>query len=141
MDSIQQPPRRPPSSAYSYSDSASASPEYMPPSAQMSDTSPSFSPRTRVPSAPTLPDAPSVLPSPALGPSYPSMDKLPEFQGMDHEASAALLMLTQDRRGTADSITEHLPGSTMLTDPSSVSRSGSDIQRRKGMSVRDLLIS
>ncbi|KAJ6120666.1 hypothetical protein N7523_004946 [Penicillium sp. IBT 18751x] len=140
MDTIQQPPRRPPSSAYSYSESASASPEYIPPSAQMSDTSPSFSPRTRVPSAPTLPDAPSVLPSPALGPSYMSMDKLPEFQGMDHEASAALLMLTQDRRGTADSITEHLPNSTKLSS-SEGSRSGSDAPRGRGMSVRDLLIS
>lgn len=140
MDRVQQPPmRRPPSSAYSYSESASASPEYMPPSAQMSDTSPSFSPRTRVPSAPTMPDAPSVLPSPALGPSYMSMDKLPEFQGMDHEASAALLMLTQDRRGTADSITEHLPNTKLSS--SEGSRSGSDAPRGRGMSVRDLLIS
>lgn len=68
------------------------------------------------------------------------MDKLPELQGMDHEASAALLMLTQDRRGTADSITEHLPSSTKLSS-SEGSRSGSEAQRGRGMSVRDLLIS
>lgn len=65
-----------------------------------------------------------------------------EFQGVDHEASAALLMLTQDRRGTADSISENFPGGTALSKSlegtPSVPPEG---QRRKGMSVRDLLIS
>lgn len=93
-----------------------------------------------MPSVHTLPEAPSILPSPALGPSYASMDKLQDLQGIDHEASAALLMLTRDRRGTADSINEHFQGSTALA-PSEDSRMSVDSQRRKGMSVRDLLIS
>ncbi|KAJ5937936.1 hypothetical protein N7454_004278 [Penicillium verhagenii] len=137
-ESSQHPPQRPSSSMYSYS--ASESPEIMPGSAMMSDTSPSFSPRTRMPSIHTLPDISSVLPSPALGPINPAMDKMHELQGIDHEASAALLMLTQDRRGTADSINEHFASSTSLSAPSQQSR-GVDVQRRKGMSVRDLLIS
>lgn len=140
-DTAQQPPQRPPSSTYSYS--ASASPEILPPSGQISDTSPSFSPRTHVPSAQNLPDIQSVLPSPALGPTHPSMDKAPEFQGIDHEASAALLMLTRDRRGTADSISEQFPGSTALAPApeEAKAKAASDAQRPKGMSVRDLLIS
>ncbi|KAJ5752916.1 hypothetical protein N7520_009833 [Penicillium odoratum] len=131
-----QHPQRPPSSIYSYS--TSESPEIMPGSAMISDTSPSFSPRTRMPSVHTLPDISSVLPSPALGPINPAMDKLHDIQGIDHEASAALLMLTQDRRGTADSINEHFAG-TSLSTPEEIR--GGDVQRRKGMSVRDLLIS
>ncbi|KAJ5664182.1 hypothetical protein N7507_004913 [Penicillium longicatenatum] len=137
-ESSQQPPQRPPSSIYSYS--ASESPEIMPGSGMISDTSPSFSPRTRMPSVHTLPDISSVLPSPALGPINPAMDKMHELQGIDHEASAALLMLTQDRRGTADSINEHFAGITTISAPSEQNR-GVDVQRRKGMSVRDLLIS
>ena len=65
-----------------------------------------------------------------------------ELQGVDHEASAALLMLTRDRRGTADSINEHFSAGTALIPPpetAPVVPPGS--QRRKGMSVRDLLIS
>lgn len=135
----QPPQQRPPSSAYSYS--ASPSPEVLPPSGQVSDESPSFSPRTRLPSVHTLSEVPSILPSPALGPSYHSMDKIQDLQGIDHEASAALLMLTRDRRGTADSISEHFPTSTALGPPSEKPQAASDIQRRKGMSVRDLLIS
>ncbi|KAJ5682412.1 hypothetical protein N7462_005577 [Penicillium macrosclerotiorum] len=139
-----QPPQRPPSSIYSYS--ASASPELLPPDGQISDVSPSFSPRTRMPSVHTLSDVPSILPSPALGPSHshPSLEKIQDLQGSDHEASAALLMLTRDRRGTADSISEHFAGSTTLYTPTEDSRTGrtsSDAQRRNGMSVRDLLIS
>lgn len=67
------------------------------------------------------------------------MDKLHDLQGIDHEASAALLMLTRDRRGTADSIIEHFPSSTALAEEEH--RVSPDAQRRKGMSVRDLLIS
>ncbi|KAJ5633930.1 hypothetical protein N7528_001772 [Penicillium herquei] len=136
-ESVPQMPQRPPSSAYSYS--TSTSPELMPGSAMISDTSPSFSPRTRMPSVHTLPDIASTLPSPALGPIHQSMDKLHELQGIDHEASAALLMLTRDRRGTADSINEHF-ASTSLVPPQD-DRPGVEGQRRKGMSVRDLLIS
>ncbi|KAJ5620695.1 hypothetical protein N7510_004679 [Penicillium lagena] len=123
-------------SVYSLSASASvsASPELVPPTGQFYDTSPSFSPRTSVPSAPTLPDAPSVLPSPALGPTQTSnMD-------IDHEASAALLMLTRDRRGTADSISDHFSGSTLLSTPSQSQEKMSDHQSSRGMSVRDLLL-
>lgn len=69
------------------------------------------------------------------------MDKAPEFQGIDHEASAALLMLTRDRRGTADSTSEHFPGSTALVPVPQEAKIKADAQRRKGMSVRDLLIS
>ncbi|KAJ5161544.1 hypothetical protein N7492_006936 [Penicillium capsulatum] len=142
MDSRPQSHHRPSSSAYSYSESVSvpASPEPMASSTQMSDTSPSFSPRTRGPSLHTVPDTVSILPSPALGPTFPSAGNAQDLQGIDHEASAALLMLTQDRRGTADSISEQFPGSTRLAGPQekSVSANGG---RRKGMSVRDLLIS
>ncbi|KAJ5359113.1 uncharacterized protein N7496_011526 [Penicillium cataractarum] len=137
---MHQAPQRPPSSTYYSSASSVASPEILPPNTHIYDASPSFSPRTRMPSVHTLPDAPSILPSPALGPSHPSMDKLHELQGIDHEASAALLMLTRDRRGTADSISEHFSGSTTLST-SEDSRMSVDSQRRKGMSVRDLLIS
>lgn len=136
-DNLQQPPQRPPSSAYSYS--PSTSPEIMPGSGMVSDTSPSFSPRTRMPSIHTLPDIASALPSPALGPQIQSMEKLHDIQGIDHEASAALLMLTRDRRGTADSINEHFANGTSLSAPQD-DRSA-ETQRRKGMSVRDLLIS
>jgi hypothetical protein len=139
VETFNQPPQRPPSSVYSYSESGS--PEILPPSGQMSDVSPSFSPRTRLPSVHTLSEIPSILPSPALGPSYHSMDKVQDLQGIDHEASAALLMLTRDRRGTADSISEHFPASTALGPTPENSHAVSDSQRRKGMSVRDLLIS
>ncbi|KAJ5727904.1 hypothetical protein N7493_005724 [Penicillium malachiteum] len=136
-ESLPQMSQRPPSSAYSYS--TSTSPELMPGSAMISDTSPSFSPRTRMPSVHTLPDIASTLPSPALGPTHQSMDKLHELQGIDHEASAALLMLTRDRRGTADSINEHFASASLV--PPQDDRSAVEGQRRKGMSVRDLLIS
>lgn len=121
------------SSANSYS--TSASPELLPPTAQHADTFPSFSPRTCMPSAPALPEAPSVLPSPALGPSYRSNADI----DIDHEASAALLMLTRDRRGTADSINEQFSVGPALA-PGEEARA-TDAQRRKGMSVHDLLIS
>ncbi|KAK9858284.1 hypothetical protein MYU51_019265 [Penicillium brevicompactum] len=124
------------SSTYSYS--PSASPDAYAPPELFPDTSPSFSPRTQVPSAQNVPEPSSVLPSPALGPIWASPEKMHELQGVDHEASAALLMLTQDRRGTADSISEQFSGASLAkyeeTPPVGA-------QRRKGMSVRDLLIS
>lgn len=91
--------------------------------------------------AETVPDMPSILPSPALGPIWASPEKMHDLQGIDHEASTALLMLTQDRRGTADSISEKFPGSTALASVSETYTGPPDTQRRKGMSVRDLLIS
>lgn len=132
--------------------SASASPEFLPENTQIPDTSPSFSPRTRIPSMSTTYEfAPSILPSPALGPSHPehqsswpvSTNTSPALQpqqnnaDVDHEASAALLMLNQDRRGTLDSIIDK------VTDSSLKSRNceGQETGKRMGMSVRDLLIS
>ncbi|KXG49032.1 uncharacterized protein PGRI_029020 [Penicillium griseofulvum] len=136
-----EPLRRDSSSTYS-SYSTSASPELQTAPTEFPDTSPSFSPRTQVPSAQIPQDASSVLPSPALGPIWASSEKMQEFQGVDHEASAALLMLTQDRRGTADSISEKFLGSTALsTSLEENSAVPPESQRRKGMSVRDLLIS
>lgn len=95
--------------------------------------------------------AQSILPSPALGPSRPehhpswpaSTNTSPALQpqqnnaDVDHEASAALLMLNQDRRGTLDSIIDK------VTDASSESRNheSQGTSKRMGMSVRDLLIS
>lgn len=95
--------------------------------------------------------APSILPSPALGPSQPehhpswpaSTNTSPALQpqrnnaDVDHEASAALLMLNQDRRGTLDSIIDK------ATDASLESRNQERQEpgKRMGMSVRDLLIS
>jgi len=130
--------QREPSSTYSYS--PSESPEAYAPPELFPDTSPSFSPRAQVPSAQNIPDAHSILPSPALGPIWASPEKMHELQGVDHEASAALLMLTQDRRGTADSISEQFSGAT-LVKPSETPNVSPGTQRRKGMSVRDLLIS
>lgn len=132
--------------------SASESPEFLPENIQIHDTSPSFSPRTRIPSMSTTYElAPSILPSPALGPSQPehhpswpvSTNTSPALQpqqnnaNVDHEASAALLMLNQDRRGTLDSIIDK------VTDASSESRNSErqETGKRMGMSVRDLLIS
>lgn len=68
------------------------------------------------------------------------MENMQELQGIDHEASAALLMLTQDRRGTAESINEQFPGKITLA-PAQENKAGADGNRRKGMSVRDLLIT
>lgn len=65
-----------------------------------------------------------------------------ELQGVDHEASAALLMLTRDRRGTADSINERFSaGTALIPPPETAPIVAPESQRRKGMSVRDLLIS
>ncbi|GAD95112.1 HLH transcription factor [Paecilomyces variotii No. 5] len=142
--------------------SSSASPELMPDHSQNSNMSPSLSPRSHHYQAqlPTELRS-SMLPSPALGPSQsressvrspehswvlsnvPSVSASPAIQpqrnsvsyrdgDVDHEASAALLMLNMDRRGTLDSTKEMPPSS--LPPPS-------DSNRKMGMSVRDLLIS
>lgn len=50
-------------------------------------------------------------------------------------------MLTRDRRGTADSINDHFAGSTMLAPGADEAKGPVSDARRKGMSVRDLLIS
>ncbi|KAJ5985821.1 hypothetical protein N7499_007887 [Penicillium canescens] len=140
MEGAPESMQRESSSTYSYS--TSASPVCFDQAMQMPDTSPSFSPRTQIPSAQTIPETASVLPSPALGPIWASEEKMHELQGVDHEASAALLMLTRDRRGTADSINEHFSaGTALIPPPGTASVVPPQSQRRKGMSVRDLLIS
>ena len=85
-----------------------------------------------------LPEAPSVLPSPALDPTNSSLN-LQELQGIDHEASAALLMLNQDRRGMTDSIVQFNMSTSLLQKPTEEETRPD--ARRRGMSVRDLLIS
>jgi hypothetical protein len=51
---------------------------------------------------------------------------------IDHEASAALLMLNMDRRGTMDSVKDV---------PTAPTQAVPDKRRKMGMSVRDLLVS
>ncbi|KAK1143980.1 hypothetical protein N8T08_005889 [Aspergillus melleus] len=126
--------------------SASVSPELGPVSNQVTETSPVFSPRSHVPST-GIPSevAPSVLPSPALGPmqSSPSIEpqyRNPSSADVDHEASAALLMLNRDCRQTTGLVDGERTGS--ISGPlESREYSVHDPQRRMGMSVRDLLIS
>ena len=136
---------------------ASVSPELLPESSQAHDTSPSFSPRT-VPSNGTTYDfvPTTILPSPALGPTHPqethqswpaSANTSPALQpsqgnssaDADVDASAALLMLNQDRRGTADSIADKVTEASLESGnrEARVQEPG----RRMGMSVKDLLIS
>ena len=137
---------------------ASVSPELLPESSQVHDTSPSFSPRT-VPSNGTTYDfvPTTILPSPALGPNHPteahqswpaSANTSPALQpsrqsnasaDADVDASAALLMLNQDRRGTADSIADKVTEASLESGnrETRVQEPG----RRMGMSVKDLLIS
>ncbi|KAL3438122.1 hypothetical protein BDV09DRAFT_160925 [Aspergillus tetrazonus] len=138
--------------------SASVSPEVHPES--IPSTSPMYSPRSRIPSsAAALSEIPpSILPSPALGPIRPnertwvlpslatSPATQPRFSNassadMDHEASAALLMLNRDLRGSIDS--GH-GGSASTGSSASVSQEERYKQPeppRKRMSVMDLLIS
>ncbi|KAE8351520.1 hypothetical protein BDV28DRAFT_136950 [Aspergillus coremiiformis] len=142
--------------------SASVSPDLLPNGSQTNTSSPAFSPRSRIPSTGAAIDfAPSVLPSPALGPSHPSDSALRSSRGswaasstnpspvlqpqnrhtssaaMDHEASAALLMLNRDYRGSAGSLHEEHAKSI----PGNHQYSLQDPQRKIGMSVKDLLIS
>ncbi|KAL4754978.1 hypothetical protein BDW72DRAFT_85563 [Aspergillus terricola var. indicus] len=139
--------------------SASVSPEVHPES--IPSTSPMYSPRSRIPSSATALSEipPSILPSPALGPIrpnertwvLPSLTTSPATQprfsnassaDMDHEASAALLMLNRDLRGSIDS--GH-GGSASTGSSASVSREEERYKLpeppRKRMSVMDLLIS
>lgn len=128
--------------------SGSVSPELLPENAfqyhqhAMPAASPSFSPRTRMPSSANE-CPPSLLSSPALGPSWtgatstntsPALQPQNNGADVDHEASAALLMLTQDRRGTLDSIADRV-------SETNLDNKESHEKRRMGMSVRDLLIS
>lgn len=107
--------------------------------------------------------APSILPSPALGPFHPgqtypswpasttvSANTSPAIkprQGnghidadVDHEASAALLMLNQDRRGTIDSVVDKINDANLDTGKKEAPETGPETGRRMGMSVRDLLV-
>ncbi|KAL4924446.1 uncharacterized protein BDV17DRAFT_274604 [Aspergillus undulatus] len=147
--------------------SASVSPEVPPES--VPSTSPMYSPRSRVPSTAMSEIPPSILPSPALGPVRPSERTMgssrsswalppssttspaiqPRFSNassadVDHEASAALLMLNRDPRGSIDSGHSH-SGSAGSGSSSAVSREDERYKlpepQRKRMSVMDLLIS
>ncbi|KAE8375215.1 hypothetical protein BDV26DRAFT_268283 [Aspergillus bertholletiae] len=142
--------------------SASVSPDILPSGCPTNVTSPAFSPRSRIPSTGTAIDfSSSILPSPALGPVHPCDSALRSSRGswaatstnpspvlqpqarqassaeMDHEASAALLMLNRDCRGSVGSLQEEhatpIPGDRQF--------SLQDTQRKVGMSVKDLLIS
>lgn len=146
--------------------SASISPELLPEGAQGNGTSPSFSPRSQVPTGAF--EFTSVLPSPVLGPyqaaeirqhssqqwpgSLTFTNTSPAMQSrqsnssshgrevyVDHEASAALLMLNQDRRGTADSISERLLDSN-LNSRENRRHTTQEPPKKMGLSVRDLLI-
>lgn len=146
--------------------SASISPELLPDGAQGTGTSPSFSPRSQVPTGAF--EFTSVLPSPVLGPSqaaeirrhssqqWPGLltftNTSPAMQSrqsnssygqdvyVDHEASAALLMLNRDRRGTADSISER-PLDSNLSSREDSRHTTQEPQKKMGLSVSDLLIS
>ncbi|KAE8158508.1 hypothetical protein BDV40DRAFT_275675 [Aspergillus tamarii] len=141
--------------------SASVSPDILPSGCPTNVTSPAFSPRGRISSTSTAIDFPSILPSPALGPTHPCDSALRSSRGswagtstnpspvlqpqirhassaeMDHEASAALLMLNRDCRGSVGSVPEE------HAKPIQGNRQYSlqDTQRKIGMSVKDLLIS
>ncbi|KAL2006048.1 hypothetical protein VTN00DRAFT_9702 [Thermoascus crustaceus] len=83
----------------------------------------------------------SASASPAILPQRNSVSSGNAESDIDHEASAALLMLNMDRRGTMDS-SKDVPVSTPLPPPSDDGSDNSqDKQRKMGMSVRDLLIS
>ncbi|RDW76577.1 uncharacterized protein DSM5745_06569 [Aspergillus mulundensis] len=142
--------------------SASVSPEVHPEGTSIASTSPMYSPGSRIPSTSAVPLSeipPSILPSPALGPvrpnehtwALPSSTASPAIQprfsnassaDMDHEASAALLMLNRDPRGSMDS---GRGGSASTGSSVSVSRDDERYRlpepQRKRMSVMDLLIS
>ncbi|KAL1988307.1 hypothetical protein VTN96DRAFT_282 [Rasamsonia emersonii] len=150
-------------SGVSMAASSSTSPELLPSGAQSAQFSPAFSPRNPgLPQRqPSLEFSTTILPSPALGPTQspdrhshltwqastqpvsasaststspailPQRNSISSYSAdtdIDHEASAALLMLNRDRRGTMDSAAQ-----------SNASSEG--VQKKVGMSVRDLLVS
>lgn len=124
--------------------SASVSPDLCPISNQIDETSPMFSPQGHVPSTGAPSEvAPSVLPSPALGPmqyspSIGPQSRNPSSADMDHEASAALLMLNRDCRPSTRVADGERLGS--ISGPQEGREySLHDSQRRMGMSVKDLL--
>ncbi|KAI9368997.1 hypothetical protein BJX61DRAFT_546007 [Aspergillus egyptiacus] len=135
--------------------STSVSPEVLPESLA---TSPMYSPRSRIPPGTLSEIPPSILPSPALGPirpterpmglsrnswALPSSASSPAIQprfsnasaDMDHEASAALLMLNRDPRGSIDD------GSIASSTTREDEKYKHPEPQRKRMSVMDLLIS
>lgn len=89
----------------------------------------------------------STTPSPALQPQHrPSLSASitsPMFNAsdsiIDHEASAALLMLNMDRRGLSISESAGVSGERAEHSPTPLSTSSNE--RKVGMSVRDLLTS
>ncbi|KAL2828481.1 hypothetical protein BDW59DRAFT_143180 [Aspergillus cavernicola] len=129
------------------------------PNGHAANTSPMYSPRSRFPSIAMSDIPPAILPSPALGPIRPnecttgsarsswalppsrtSPAIQPRFSNtssadMDHEASAALLMLNRDPRGSID---DGSVGSSVAREDE---RYKHPEPQRKRMSVMDLLIS
>ncbi|KAF9889694.1 hypothetical protein FE257_007000 [Aspergillus nanangensis] len=142
--------------------SASVSPNILPNGHQATMTSPAFSPRSHAVSGASIEPTPSILPSPALGPTYPTEsmfrgscgswgfpsssntspviqpDRSASAADVDHEASAALLMLNRDCRQSIGSLPEDQSSPGSLDD---ARVSVHDAQRKTGMSVKDLLIS
>ncbi|RAL10415.1 basic helix-loop-helix domain-containing protein [Aspergillus homomorphus CBS 101889] len=147
--------------------SASVSPALLPTDASTSNaTSPIFPPTAQTP-APygSLPDfrcsfaaypVPEPVPSAretsrsartswaasstSTSPFLPPQNARASPADVDHEASAALLMLNRDCRGSVGSVHDaHVPPVPLARreDPSA----GQDPQRKLGMSVKDLLIS
>jgi len=82
----------------------------------------------------------SASTSPAILPQRNSISSCNADTELDHEASAALLMLNMDRRGTIDSSMD-VPVSAARPPADHGSDYSQDKQRKMGMSVRDLLIS
>ncbi|PYI08593.1 HLH-domain-containing protein [Aspergillus sclerotiicarbonarius CBS 121057] len=148
----------------SLSSSPSVSPELPPTDATTDAMSPLFSPRSRGPTGTVTDFASSITPSPALGPTHPpqnttlaghsswavsSSSTSPVIQprysiassaDVDHEASAALLMLNRDCRGSVGSVHD-VPTNSPPRSREHGKPHPQDPQRKIGMSVKDLLIS
>ncbi|RAK97120.1 basic helix-loop-helix domain-containing protein [Aspergillus ibericus CBS 121593] len=146
------------------SSSPSVSPELPPTDATTDAISPLFSPRSRGPTGTVTDFASSITPSPALGPTHPSQNPTHSGQctwavssssaspviqprysiassaDVDHEASAALLMLNRDCRGSVGSAHD-VPADSLSRLRELGKPHPQDPQRKIGMSVKDLLIS
>lgn len=143
--------------------SPSTSPELLPgdDTNGSSMPSPCYLPRSRAPSISYAPTeiASTVLPSPALAPTRPPVYS-PQHawsavsphlsprqhydsaeSSTDHEASAVLLMMNRDRRGTIDLGNGYPDANTSLTAYEEGPTDGQEAKKRTSMSVRDLLNS
>ncbi|KAL1962840.1 hypothetical protein VTN77DRAFT_9115 [Rasamsonia byssochlamydoides] len=95
----------------------------------------------------TQPVSASASTSPAILPQQRnSISSYSVDTDIDHEASAALLMLNRDRRGTMDSLKSvSMSAPAAEAHPTASSDRSSEVvqdkQKKMGMSVRDLLVS